>query len=427
MRKKTSVLLLMLLVAVCFLSPINAIATIENKTISLMGIIDDDGGDRTSWIAPSAISVGANIGNTSVSKYYGFTVSDFMSQIDNQDMVVIHTHGNQSAILSKKDDTEILITSAMVDVPLAQTALSQLRICFIGACSCGAGGANADNFINRVYEQGALCVIGYQQSVKTDCNRTMLKQFCYYIGQGYTVNNALIRAEQDVFNTFGEFGETDDRLVRGISSIAMTDSSYRVIGTSTYSLRNYESQSVDIDSNEVFFKDESSLCTTAGDMFLYDENNKIISYAKLDMGNDIDSCYASSLNLDDFFDSFNLDGYRLEENKNSTSKMICMRSYINDIKTNDIVYYTINESGELLTYGYPRIGNANEVKKIYFNVNKDLIMDYINEKYNNLDIIDIIIDVDNVLEPYVRISYKDIASGCECIETLVISINEIMK
>ena len=421
MKRKFSIILLVLLVMTIAVSSLSTSASVTNKTISLMGIIHSDGADRTSWITSAALNI-QGVRNTSVSTFKGFTSSEVLSQFNNQDMVVIHTHGSQSSLLAYKDDSSTLVTTQMIDLPFAADAFSQLRICFVGACSCGAGGSSAVNVVNTIYDQGALCVIGYQNSVTTSRNRHMLQQFCYYIGCGYSVANALTKAQQDVFNTYGDFGGVDNRLVRGISAIAMTDSSYKTIGISTYSLKDYSCQSVNLSSNDVIFADEFNVCNRIGDMYSFNEKGEIYSYTKLIL----DDKKSSTLSFDSttFFNSFNLEGYKLEVTQYSQSVLNCMRAYINDLKTNDIIYYTTDTNGDLLSYGYPRAGAAKEVQKEFSDITIDKIINYVNQYYNIYDIEDIIIDVADINNPIADISYKTITDGYECIETLNIPLSK---
>lgn len=421
MRRKVSFLVTVVLFCVSALSVIDIPASISDKKISLMGIKYSDGGDRTSWISTSANYV-QGVGNTSVSKFIDFDINDVLDQFFYQDMVVLHTHGNQSGILTYKDNTERILTSTIVDGVFSSSALSKLRICFVGACSCGSGGSGANNFINTIYEQGALCVIGYQDTVRTDCNREMLNRFCYYIGSGYSVKNSLTKAEQDVFNKYGEYGNVNNRLVRGVSEIAMTDVSYRAIGGSEYSLEDYSLKKFNVNSENVLFADEENVCAKTGDMFSYDENNKVYSYTKLDLGTE--SEYSKSVNLDTFWDCFNIDGYKMEINQYASSKMVCMRAYINDLKTNDIIYYTVDENEELLSYGYPRIGKAKEAEYEYKDIDKNTVLDYLRERYGIYEAEDIIVDVNDVDNVVINVNYRDTNAEYESIETINIPINE---
>ncbi len=424
MRKKLAVLLLTLVVAISSVSPSYTIASIDNKKISLMGIYHSDGADRTSWIDTSANNIGTNIGTYTVSKIKGFSISDFLTQLVNQDMVVVHTHGAQNSMIACVDGVDSSVTSTIVDNVFSTNSLSQLRICYIGACSCGAGGSTADNFVNTIFEQGALCVIGYLGSVVTACNRYMLNQFCYYIGQGYVVNNALTRAEQDVLNKYGEYGGVNNRLVRGIGGIAMTDSSYKVIGNSTYSLNTYSAQTISIASNDILSMDETSICTVDGDVFTYDKDNNIIAYTRLNDERNSSSSHTKKLST--FLTAFDIEDYEIDEDGVDTSEIVCMRYYINDIKTNDIIYYSCDKNDELSSYGYPRVGNAKIVEEKYADLNSDLILQYISDNYGSLDVCNIILDVDDVTNPYVNVSYIVNSDGYECIDNLSISLGDIL-
>lgn len=202
----------------------------------------------------------------------------------------------------------------------------------------------------------------------------------------------------------------------------MTDSSYKTIGISTYSLKDYSCQSVNLSSNDVIFADEFNVCNRIGDMYSFNENGEIYSYTKLILDDKI----SSTLSFDSttFFNSFNLEGYKLEVTQYSQSVLNCMRAYINDLKTNDIIYYTTDTNGDLLSYGYPRAGAAKEVQKEFSDITIDKIINYVNQYYNIYDIEDIIIDVADRDNPIADISYKTITDGYECIETLNIPLSK---
>ena len=422
MRKKLCSLLFIVILVLNIIMPLDMAASVSNKTISLMGIKHSDGADRTSWIAPSAVYL-QSVGNTNISQIVGFSISDILTEFNDQDMVAIHTHGAQNALLAYSADTDSYLTSSIISNAIPSGGFSQLRICYVGACSCGAGGSSANNLVNTIYSKGAICVIGYQDSVVTNCNRMMLQQFCYYIGSGYSVANALSQAEIEVFGRYGMFGNVDNRLVRGISSVAMTNLSYSTIGTSSYALDNYDSQTLNIVEEEILSNDGTNLCTKSGDMFSMDECGKIYSYIRLDVGER--SEYNEKLDKNSFFESFDLNGYTEELVEHDLYDMICMRGFINDLKTNDVIYCSVNEAGEVVAYGYPRIGNAKEVFKIYDNMSEEVIRKYVKENYNISDIENIIIDVEEVENPVANVTYKIGDEVCECIEMLRISLKDI--
>lgn len=426
MRKKISVILTGILLLLSLTIPLQTDASISDKKISLMGIEHWDDADRTSWIDYAALAV-AGVGNTSVTEFIGFDISDMMDQFYYQDMVVFQTHGydNGAGIITYKNDTEQKLSRTIVDNVFSKNSCSQLRICYVGACSSGHGGATAENFVNTLYEKGAMCVIGYLDSVLTVCNSYMLRQFCYYIGTGYSVNNSLLRAEQDVFNKYGTYGTVNQRLVRGTSGIAMTDSSYRSMGSSTYSLENYASEMINIDSGEVVFADETSVCMQNGETYSFDENNQICSYILLDLDEDADSRMNDVIEGDSLFESFDLEGYRLEINQYETSEMHCMRAYINDIKTNDVIYYTLDENNKLLSYAYPRVGSAYEVRKNFSDVCLDDVMTYVQNNYGYTEIEDVTLDVDDINNPCVNVSYRYSTDDYESIETISIPLVDV--
>ena len=344
---------------------VNTSATINDKKISLMGIIDKDNADRTSWIDPAAMYL-SGMEKTSISKFKDFDVGDMVNQLYKQDMLVVHTHGNQKSIIANKNSERSSITTTLLDTVFAKTSLKQMRICFIGACECGKGGKNADNFVNKLYSKGPICVIGYTQSVYTKCNRTMLQRFCNYVSWGNNVKDALLKAQQDVYDQYGTYGYVNCRLVRGNDSVAMTDSSYKMIGT------------IALDDVPVY-----------------------------------------SCSEEEFFSQFELSGYVMEVQNMDDSVMKCMRAYINDIKTNDIIYCLKDLQGNIISKGSPRVGNAEKVK--IDNVTKQDITKYVNGNYNIYDINDIIVDVIDADNALVNVYY---CVG-DSIETLNISLNDV--
>lgn len=406
MRKKVSLILVFAMMFLLVINPDGMIGASNESTISLMGIVYPDGGDRTSWIADAKESL-YDMGHAVITPYIGFTATEFISAMDNQNMLVVHTHGSSDAngILAYKDGVGTLVTSEMIDETFDVDELSQMQICYIGACSQGAGGTEADNFVNTIYEHGALCVIGYKDSVVTSCNALMLKNFCYYISLGYQVDDALSLAQNVVYARYGTYGGVSNRLVRGDRSVSMTAPAYEYMGVSSTYLRLNNAMKADA--------------------YLDDEDNQVCSYVKIKGDNNYTS-QGEVLSKEDFFENFELNGYQFETEQNDTSIMQCMRAYLNDIKTNDVIYYLVDMKGDLLAYGYPRVGNATEVGLNFSDIYERDIVNYVQDNYGVSEIEEIIIDVDDIDNPYVRVDFGLSEDGCERIDTITILLSDII-
>ena len=376
MRKKICLFLAFCMAFLCMFGSQSILQAYDDKVISLLGIIDEDGADRTSWMEMAEESL-YDMGHAQILKYIGFNATDFMSALDAHNMLVVQTHGLGcgKGILAVKNGEESYVTTAMIKNSFAKDSLSQMRICYIGACSSGCGGATADNMVNAVYGKGAECVIGYLGTVYTAHNSMMLKNFCYYMSLGYQVDDALSMAQTVVFARYGAYGGVDQRLVRGNQGISITTASYQNL-SAVQSEQTYALQ--------------------------------------------------TGMNLDNYFIGLEEEGYRLENYQNATARTQCMRKYINNIKTNDIVFYVTDLDGNILTHGSPRVGNGEIVASEYQDLCEQDILSYVQDTYKILEVNDIILDVEDVENVGVDIYYYMNGKEGQCLEEMEVSLNEII-
>ena len=200
----------------------NNAAALPMFTIHLLGIVDPDGADRTSWQTPVQNYLD-NIPNSYFFKFTAFNSNQLYAMMYPADIFVIHTHGSQNSLkaVDASGNVSYLTSNDISSWPVG--ALDDIQLAFIGACECGAGGANANNLVNTIFAKGADCVIGYQQSVHTRANYIMIEEFCRGIGSGYTITEALTYADAQVLNLYGSSGNTNNRLVRGDTSTRFVD------------------------------------------------------------------------------------------------------------------------------------------------------------------------------------------------------------
>jgi len=301
--------------------------------VYLLGIVDPNGGDRTSWI-PSAASYMSNADNSVVYTYTAFNKTQLLSHLKAANFFVIHTHGNQKALLAVDSSGEDFTLDQSQIEALSSSALSNLKVAFLGACYCGSGGSSASNMVNSIYKKGARCVIGYKLEVKTKANRIMLKSFCEAIGSGYTVANALTYADTRVLAEYGATGNTNSRLVRGDTSAT------------------FRSVTVILDSK-------------VGDsemVLITDDNGEEIGYFNPDYNL---SENAANISLSERM-AIQKSAYNFDENKytliqdvftEDTGVYSTVYAYmINGIPTGDIIIFMTSSSGEIVSFAHPNEG-----------------------------------------------------------------------
>lgn len=193
----------------------------SSTTVALLGLHDEDGADRYSWMDSVKSHFESNTSYTVIKRNY-FTASEMNLYLQGSRVFIIHTHGvndgNGLKAVNSNGDISYLWRSNISS--LSSTSMSNLRVCFLGACKSGSfEGNSSTSLVHAIRSRGAKCVIGYNQSVGTVQNRTFIEGFGYCIGRGETVSNALAWGDWVVKTTCILKGNTDDRYVLGNTSI----------------------------------------------------------------------------------------------------------------------------------------------------------------------------------------------------------------
>ena len=312
--------------------------------VRLLGIVDPDGGDRTSWQS-SASSYLRNINNSSISRYTAFTASQFLTYLKFSDFFVVHTHGNQTELKAVASNGNISTVRLSDITSLSNSSLDDLDVAFIAACLCGKGGSSASNIINAIFQKGARCVIGYKDSVYTNANYIMIKSFCQAIGSGYTISAALAFGDTMVLSQYGSSGKTNDRLVRGDTSTSFVDRSV-ILGLTS-----------DTVSDVIYLTD------SAGDTVGFFDPSKLSATSdapKVNVASEFPGNHAQS----SIIYPFNQDKYALVENYYTADTGLWTKIYnysINGIKTSDSVIFVQNSSGDIVSYMHNNAGAFDDI------------------------------------------------------------------
>lgn len=327
-----------------FSLPLRVNAVVPFYPIYLCGIQDPDGGDRTGW-QQTASTMLENVSNSVILKKTAFNSEELKDYLTSAKMFVVHTHGS-STQLRAVDANGVISHLTKDDIDsLDSGALNNLELAYLGACSVGEG---QDNIVRSVYRKGADCVIGYTESVLTVANYVMIENFCVGIGNGYSILESLAYADAQVLANYSTSGNTNQRLVLGDTSQVFAD---RVVVMSCDS---------NVGNDIVYFKDE---------------NNEIFGFfdpSKLSIRNPdaYKTQVASEISYDVLAESYLKDvcqdatAYSLQESYYTEDTGLTTYIYcatLSGVATSDIVFFSMNSSGELVSYGKPREGIFNNL------------------------------------------------------------------
>ena len=195
----------------------------NTDTISLFGIHDPDGADRTSWMQSvqdmynpfSGAQISCTPASVSITEYFG--ASDLLTSLKNSDYLYIHTHGltEDTGLFKLKcistSRTSWLSDSIVFDQSV--NAFSSLKVCFVGAC-------NSYPMAEALRNRGAVCAIGYQDTVSTTQNRYVISCFNLFFCSGnYSAAESLSRALAACYSNYGTYGATDSAICYGTSTV----------------------------------------------------------------------------------------------------------------------------------------------------------------------------------------------------------------
>lgn len=350
MKKKSIFSIVVICLILCIFGTNSASAAIGSKLrVSLCGIIDPDGSDRTGW--QSAAYTWMSKLDANVYRRTAFDKTRLALYIKNSDIFVIHTHGSKQT-LRAVDENGIITRVTYSDIDSwALKSLSGLDLAYLGACEVGQGGVSAENMVNACFDKGAHCVIGYVKSVYTEANYIMIQEFCRAIGAGYTIQNALAYADARVLEQYGSSGNTNYRLVRGGTDVKFRNVTQLLSPLSIDSTEDKEPATVE---EIVYFRNEEGI-------YGFFDPSKIESVA-LNQGED------TSMTNDTVQKNI-ADNYLKKHNENHDRYILSSQYYtedtgittyiysnkIHDISTLDTAYIFMNKNNEIVSYSAPHM------------------------------------------------------------------------
>ncbi len=370
--------LLCILTALLVAFPVNVAAT-SNK-IYLCGIVDSDGGDRTSW-QTQAESWMSRIPNATIYKKTAFSNTNLSSYLQSSKIFVIHTHGSATALKCVNSVGSISYLNKSTIDNYSSTALSSLNLAFIGACESGKG---TSNLVTSIYSKGADCVIGYKLSVATQANYYMIREFCSAIGAGYTIASALTYADNRVLTLYCASGNTDFRLVKGSTS--------QSFATYTSTLENPRSYGEDIE-------------------VIRNKTGEIIGFFDYSLS-EYGIPSQTTITIESVNQIIEENGYQktkekyAEETGNTT---FVYNKYLGDIKTSDMIFYTTNKKGELISFGQPNRNLFDDCKYLSDSISSSIsyLEDIFKNQKRTYDITDMIL-IKEKDSPMIRLTVKTI-------------------
>ncbi len=334
-------------------------AAINLYSIYLCGIIDSDGANRTGWQEKASTAL-ANISDAVINKKTAFNSDELERYLKASKIFVVHTHGSAVSLRAVDENGEISrLYKSDID-SFASGALSGVKLAYLGACEVGAG---QSNIVKSVYSKGAACVIGYTESVYTNANYIMIENFCVGIGGGYSILESLAYADAKVLAGYSSSGNTDQRLVLGDTSQIFPD---RIL-----------LQSIDVNDEKeiVYFRNQDDAIVGFFDPNKLSESGQ--ETYRISQVDEIDYNTTANEYLRSLCD--NSSRYTLEKSYYTADTGLTTYIYsvkVSNIVTADILFVSMNENGELVTYGKPYEG-------IFDNLN--LSEDQINTALQNLE------------------------------------------
>lgn len=351
MKKKIWICIISLLTTFCVFGTNTASAAITSKLrVNLCGIKDSDGNDRTGWQTVAYAWMSKLDAN--VYKRTEFDKNQLVSYIKSSDIFVIHTHGGYDYLLAVDGNgNETNLEMYNVD-SWASNCLLGLDLAFLGACECGRGGESARNMVNSFFNKGARCVIGYEWSVDTKVNYTMIQEFCRAIGAGYTIKNALAYADIKVLDKHGYPGWTNSRYVRGDTSVKFRNVTQLLSSLSTENV-NYEK--LPNASEIVYFHNEEKTYgffdPSKVDGMNLNQNNEKATANNLSQREISDNYLKSQIGT---WDKYQLTDSYYTEDTGLTAYIYSRK--IHGVNTWDTVGIFVNRNNEIVSYSAPRIG-----------------------------------------------------------------------
>lgn len=200
----------------------------NNQPIRLIGMVDSDGRDHSTWATQEVMSLARNISGPRVFKYTGSTKQQLLDYIRNSYFATVYTHGSRYSVeWSEQSGTETVDRGTLQRndlLSLSYGYFSNTECLLLLACSTASTGgmANNTNLAQTFVDKGVGTVVAFSDVIYSAfLNGTTLlttqaagywgKVFVQEVGNGATVGSARDRAfNKLVKNQCDTFGKTEE-------------------------------------------------------------------------------------------------------------------------------------------------------------------------------------------------------------------------
>ncbi len=189
--------------------------TIDNrKRMYLIGQNDLENNIKfLSWMNSEVVQDCKNIGTSRVVKCDSYNKDDAIHSILKSYFCLINAHGytDGSGIACVKDNIEMPGLRVSDLLEYSNTFFSETKCVTLLSCDTALGGtSNQDNFVNTLHSKGVEIVVGFKNEVTVHYNSSTGqvndtvssglwgKKYISYLGEGYTVSQAVVMANTEV-------------------------------------------------------------------------------------------------------------------------------------------------------------------------------------------------------------------------------------
>lgn len=352
------------------------------------------------------------INGTTVITDTSFNNTQLLNYIKSANVFEVHTHGSATSLMAVNGSQVTMLEKSAID-GLSAGSLSSSKLVYLVACNTGQGGVSGSNLVNSIFSKGARCVIGQKDKVYTLYSRIMLENFNLAIGYGYTIQNALAYADAQVLALKGKAGGTDNRLVRGDTSVKFAETSQ--VLSNLEQLPNKEIIYFMNEDGVYGYFDVSKISpideTSTGYAFLNNQVQKAV----------VEEFIISKV-VD--FEKYTLNYCNYVEDTGLTTYVYSY--YIDDINTDDHIFVMISNDNQIVAYGVPNEGKFNNINldEIDWAQNTAYLGHVLQEKgISEYEILDECLVIENgVLSMRYTIAYNFLQFEYECFDEIIVTL-----
>lgn len=172
--------------------------------------------DFSSWMSNTVVQNVANIDGSQVIKLTDFTPSSTINAIRNSTFLLVNTHGYTNGSGIECENNGIYDSLTISDLQgYSSNYFSGTKCVTLMSCDAGLGGSsNPNNFVNVLQSKGVQTVVGFKDEIWfsyytdetiNDNKSAGLwgKKYVDYLNQGYSVQEAVVKANEDVYKQSG--------------------------------------------------------------------------------------------------------------------------------------------------------------------------------------------------------------------------------